>query len=187
MAKFNNETLHPGEQFFYSGISFICLDVVGGNYLAMTSAPYRELPFDTENCNDWRKSSLRGTLNTEFLRLLDKKHLVRQVSNLVADNGDKSYGTCEDYVTILSYDQYRKYRDIVPLFDEWMWTLTPWTCSAGHGYRVRYVNSFGNLHYYYAVDRIGVAPVCLFSSENLTLHRQTTLEGGIEHDKPENG
>ena len=128
MSKFNNEALNPGEHFIYNGIEFICLDVINGNYLAMTAKPWAEIPFDTNNHNDWRKSSLRRVLNNDFLELLDKKHLVVQTSDLIADNGDKAYGTSEDYVTILSCDQYRKYRDIVPLFEEWMWTLTPWSC-----------------------------------------------------------
>lgn len=117
MSKFNNEALNPGEHFIYNGIEFICLDIINGNYLAMTAKPWAKIPFDTNNHNDWRKSSLRRVLNNDFLELLDKKHLVVQTSDLIADNGDKAYGTSEDYVTILSCDQYRKYRDIVPLFE----------------------------------------------------------------------
>ena len=146
MAKYNNETLNPGEHFIYNGIEFICLDILeDGNIFAMTAKPYDEIPFDTDNCNDWRKSSLRRVLNNDFLDLLDRKHLVKQTSDLIADNGDRAYGTCEDYVTILSCDQYRKYRDLVPLFEEWMWTLTPWSCNAGVAYYVRFVGTTGNV------------------------------------------
>ena len=134
---FSNDKLNIGEHFIYNGIEFICLDIIDGNYLAMTAKPWAEIPFDTNNHNDWRKSSLRRVLNTDFLELLDKKHLVMQTSDLIADNGDKAYGTSEDYVTILSCDQYRKYRDIVPLFEEWMWTLTPWSCGASGSRGVR--------------------------------------------------
>lgn len=136
---FSNDKLNIGEHFIYNGIEFICLDIIDGNYLAMTAKPWAEIPFDTNNHNDWRKSSLRRVLNTDFLELLDKKHLVMQTSDLIADNGDKAYGTSEDYVTILSCDQYRKYRDIVPLFEEWMWTLTPWSCYPSDSYYVRTV------------------------------------------------
>ena len=177
MSKFNNEALNPGEHFIYNGIEFICLDVIGGNYLAMTAKPYAEIPFDTNNHNDWRKSSLRRVLNNDFLELLDKKHLVMQTSDLIADNGDKAYGTSEDYVTILSCDQYRKYRDIVPLFEEWMWTLTPWSCNTSTSNAVRYVSTTGNVYYYSAHYSYGVAPACLFSSQNLKLCRQAHLVG----------
>lgn len=174
---FSNDKLNIGEHFIYNGIEFICLDIIDGNYLAMTAKPWAEIPFDTNNRNDWRKSSLRRVLNTDFLELLDKKHLVMQTSDLIADNGDKAYGTSEDYVTILSCDQYRKYRDIVPLFEEWMWTLTPWSCNTSYSYSVRIVGPTGFVTDYYAYDSGGVAPACLFSSKNLKLCRQAHLVG----------
>lgn len=172
---FSNDKLNIGEHFIYNGIEFICLDIIDGNYLAMTAKPWAEIPFDTNNHNDWRKSSLRRVLNTDFLELLDKKHLVMQTSDLIADNGDKAYGTSEDYVTILSCDQYRKYRDIVPLFEEWMWTLTPWSCHTSYSYGVRNVNTTGYVCDYAAYVSAGVAPACLFSSQNLKLCRQAHL------------
>lgn len=174
---FSNDKLNIGEHFIYNGIEFICLDIIDGNYLAMTAKPWAEIPFDTNNHNDWRKSSLRRVLNTDFLKLLDKKHLVMQTSDLIADNGDKAYGTSEDYVTILSCDQYRKYRDIVPLFEEWMWTLTPWSCSTSNSDGVRFVYTTGNVNITYAHMSYGVAPACLFSSQNLKLCRQAHLVG----------
>lgn len=174
---FSNDKLNIGEHFIYNGIEFICLDIIDGNYLAMTAKPWAEIPFDTNNHNDWRKSSLRRVLNTDFLELLDKKHLVMQTSDLIADNGDKAYGTSEDYVTILSCDQYRKYRDIVPLFEEWMWTLTPWSCNTSYSNFVRDVLTTGGVSGSDAYISYGVAPACLFSSQNLKLCRQAHLVG----------
>ena len=52
---FGEETLNPGEHFIYNGIEFICLDIINGNYLAMTAKPWTEIPFDTNNHNDWQK------------------------------------------------------------------------------------------------------------------------------------
>lgn len=174
---FSNDKLNIGEHFIYNGIEFICLDIINGNYLSMTAKPWADIPFDTNNHNDWRKSSLRRVLNNDFLELLDKKHLVMQTSDLIADNGDKAYGTSEDYVTILSCDQYRKYRDIVPLFEEWMCTLTPWSCNPSSSNFVRYVNTTGYVYGNIAGTSIGVAPACLFSSQNLKLCRQAHLVG----------
>ena len=174
---FSNDKLNIGEHFIYNGIEFICLDIIDGNYLAMTAKPWAEIPFDVDNHNDWRKSSLRRVLNSEFLDLLDRDHLIKQTSDLIADNGDRAYGTSEDYVTILSCDQYRKYRDLVPLFDEWMWTLTPWTCNTSYSSIVRSVYTAGIVGYDDAYYSIGVAPACLFSSQNLKLCRQAHLVG----------
>lgn len=174
---FENEKLMVGEHFTYEGIEWICLDVIDGNYLAITAKVWQELPFDIDNKNNWKESSLRRVLNEEFIDKLNKKHLVKQTSDLIADNGDKAYGTTEDYVTILSCDQYRKYRELVPLFDEWMWTLTPWSCSSGYSRTVRLVNPDGNINYDGAYYSYGVAPACLFSSKHLKLCRQAHLVG----------
>ena len=164
---FENEKLMVGEHFTYDGIEWICLDIIDGNYLAITAQVWQELPFDVDDHNNWKESSLRRVLNDEFLDKLNKNHLVTQTSDLIADNGDKSYGTCKDYVTILSCDQFRKYRDLVPCYPEGMYTLTPWSCLSGYGSLVRLVNSTGNINDYSACFGYGVAPVCLFSSEIL--------------------
>lgn len=172
---FENEKLMVGEHFTYEGIEWICLDVIDGNYLAITAKVWQELPFDIDNKNNWKESSLRRVLNEEFIDKLNKKHLVKQTSDLIADNGDKTYGTSEDYVTILSCDQYRKYRELVPLFDEWMWTLTPWSCNSGNSHFVRSVFPDGSIGSNGAYSSYGVAPACLFSSKHLKLCRQAHL------------
>lgn len=174
---FENEKLMVGEHFTYEGIEWICLDIIDGNYLAITAKVIDELPFDTENYNNWKESSLRRVLNEDFVDKLNKKHLVMQTSDLIADNGDKMYGTCEDYVTILSCDQYRKYRELVPHYPEWMWTLTPWNCSpvSSNSLTVRHVNTDGDINFSYASYSNGVAPACLFSSKHLKLCRQAHL------------
>lgn len=152
-----------GDHFVYKGIEWICLDIINSNRLAITAKVCLELSFDVDNHNNWKESPLRRVLNDEFLDKLYEGHLVMQTSDLIADNGDKSYGTCKDYVTILSCDQYRKYRGLVPNYPECMWTLTPWSCFSGGSY-VRFVRPTGNIDDVSAYFISGVAPVCLFSS-----------------------
>ena len=121
-----------------------------------------------DGCNNWEKSTLRRFLNEDVLEEhFNTEHLIKQTSDLVADNGDKAYGTCEDYITLLTCDQYRKYRDYVPLFEECMWTLTPWRCDTGNACIVRYVHPTGTINYDYSDSSIGLAPVCLFNSQAL--------------------
>lgn len=175
----NEIKLRPGEEFVYNGIRFICLDVIDGNYLAITADCLCEKRFNdnyNDGCNNWKTSTLRRFLNEDVLEEhFDAKHLIKQTSDLTADNGDKAYGTCEDYITLLTCDQYRKYRDYVPLFEECMWTLTPWRCDTGNAYYVRYVYPTGAIDISGAGNSFGLAPVCLFNSNNLTLRRQAQL------------
>lgn len=175
----NEIKLRPGEEFVYNGIRFICLDVIDGNYLAITADCLCEKRFNdnyNDGCNNWKTSTLRRFLNEDVLEEhFDAKHLIKQTSDLTADNGDKAYGTCEDYITLLTCDQYRKYRDYVPLFEECMWTLTPWRCDPGNANNMRHVNPTGAIYSYRAYNSFGLAPVCLFNSNNLTLRRQAQL------------
>lgn len=175
----NEIKLRPGEEFVYNGIRFICLDVIDGNYLAITADCLCEKRFNdnyNDGCNNWKTSTLRRFLNEDVLEEhFDAKHLIKQTSDLTADNGDKAYGTCEDYITLLTCDQYRKYRDYVPLFEECMWTLTPWRCDTGSADDVRNVYPAGAISGSDAGSSVGLAPVCLFNSNNLTLRRQAQL------------
>lgn len=172
----NEIKLRPGEEFVYNGIRFICLDIIGGNYLAITADCWCEKRFNdnyNDGCNNWKTSTLRRFLNEDVLEEhFDAKHLIKQTSNLTADNGDKAYGTCEDYITLLSCEQYRKYRDYVPLFEECMWLRAP---DTGYANNVRYVVPTGAINIRGAYLSYGLAPVCLFNSDNLTLRRQAQL------------
>ena len=157
--------IKDGEHFMYHGIEFIRLGLEQGGVLCMTAKPIAEEAFDPNGCNNWAKSRARKKLNTEFLSLMDENDLLPFESDLTADNGDTAYGKCVDKIGILSCDLYRKYRKIVPLFDEWMWTCTPWHCgtpySGGADY-VRLVLSDGTVDGYSAYGASGLAPACIF-------------------------
>lgn len=157
--------IKDGEHFMYRGIEFIRLGLEQGGVLCMTAKPIAEEAFDPNGCNNWAKSRARKKLNTEFLSLMDENDLLPFESDLTADNGDTAYGKCVDKIGILSCDLYRKYRKFVPLFDEWMWTCTPWHCGtpySGHAITVRLVYSDGTVHYTNAYSASGLAPACIF-------------------------
>ena len=131
----------------------------------MTAKPIAEEAFDLNDCNNWAKSRARKKLNTEFLSLMDENDLLPFESDLTADNGDTAYGKCVDNIGILSCDLYRKYRKIVPLFDEWMWTCTPWRCgtpNSGYDLGVRLVSSDGTMYDNLVINGNGLAPACIF-------------------------
>lgn len=157
--------IKDGEHFMYHGIEFIRLGLEQGGVLCMTAKPIAEEAFDPNGCNNWAKSRARKKLNTEFLSLMDENDLLPFESDLTADNGDTAYGKCVDKIGILSCDLYRKYRKIVPLFDEWMWTCTPWHCgtpSSGTADYVRLVSSDGTMGSRTAPTAYGLAPACIF-------------------------
>ena len=179
MKEENISILSPGERFEFKGFDWIVLDNnVDGGVLAIMSSAWNgeEYCFDDDGCNNYAKSSLRRVLLVELLPMLGKDNLIPHEVDLVADNGDDSYGTVTDRVFILSYDEYRKYRKNVPLLPEWMWTCTPWyIINSEGGSNVRCVNTVGGLYGIYAKISIGVAPACVFNPKNLKLHRQVKM------------
>jgi hypothetical protein len=182
----DNHNILPGEHFTYNGIEFVCLDVFDNKMFAITSENVKSMEFsDTcdDGSNDWRKSKIRTWLNEEFIKKFNTEDLIVQTSELVADNGDDSYGKCQDYITLLSCDQYRKYRKFIPTYDDWVLTITPSSCSTGTAIRVRIVTTSGALYYSYTHNRNVVAPVCLFNLEHLKLSRQAHLEATNCEDK----
>ena len=156
--------MKSGDRFFYHGFEWIYLGMEQGGALCITAECYKEMPFDKEGRNNWNVSSLKEELNSDFLNKLNKKDLKPFEMDLVADNGDDAYGTSTQYVGILSCDQYRKYRKVIPLFDEWMWTCTPWYCGPNPSYAgyVRIVGTDGSLNRNSAFNSYGVVPACVF-------------------------
>ena len=153
-----------GEHFNYKGVEFVALGEEQGGILAIVAEPLEdEMPFDEDNCNDWRKSTLRRYLNEEYIKNFDKADLLSFVSDLTTDSGQKDYGTSEDYIALLSCDLYRKYREAMPKYDTWVWTLTPWHIFPSHANYARVVYTDGSLVNNFAYHSNGAAPACLFN------------------------
>lgn len=165
--------MNIGDKIKYKGFEWIVLDMDGDAVTCIMSTFWRkDTPFDPDNSNDWRTSAVRKMLQEDLLPVLGEENLITHTTDLIADNGDKRYGTCEDKVWLLSCDEYRKYREtILDNFDfdeEWMWTVTPWWINdVGTGYTVRYISPTGTVYHSGALNSIGVAPACIFHLSSL--------------------
>ena len=149
--------LAQGAHFLYGGVEWVKFEDIGAGTLCLAAEPVFLRAFDEENCNDWRKSSLRRELNGAFLDW---------ESDLTADDGMTDYGTAVDKIALRSDALCRKYRDITPPVDVWCWNLTPWTCDASNSYSVRGVYSSGALDWYIASHgNRGVRPLCYLKYE----------------------
>lgn len=184
------QNLHAGDHFNFKGLEWVVLDPdKEGGVLAITAEQfYRSEAFSDKcfaGCNDWRKSTLRNKLRKDLLPHLDSNNLIYHTVDLVADNGDKLYGVVDEQIFLLTCDEYRKYRDVIPQYDHWMWTCTPWiTTSTGSAVSVRRVNSGGSLSNNYADSgNGGVAPACIFNPQNLKLRRQAQFVESPTQDK----
>ena len=118
--------------------------------------------------NNWKDSGIRRFLNGEYLKKLENEigvELVEFERNLLSLDGQREYGTVKDFVSLITFDEYRKYRKLLPNTGKWWWTLTPHSTTCNEDGRFGTVvspsgdihNNNGNLNY-------GVRPVCIFPS-----------------------
>ena len=119
--------------------------------------------------NDWKESSLRKYLNKDFYENLvneiGEDHVVTFERDLISLDGQKEYGKCEDKVSIISFDEYRKYRELIPNAEYWWWTLTPDSTKCnGVTSWIRIVSPSGSIGNDRCNVSRGVRPLCIFSS-----------------------
>lgn len=173
-------TLNFGDTIRHNGMDFVLLDMLlGGDYLCVTKQKWTNDRFDakryTEATNNFANCTLRRKMD-DFVDQLDRRLLIPMTVDLIADNGDKSYGTITSLAAPLSCDQIRQYRDILPTWGESVWTVTPWYCGEPGGARyVRVLDSDRNFYSDCAYSSYGVAPACVFSSEHLKLRREAQI------------
>lgn len=137
-----------------------------GTTLVTTTECISDMTFDENNSNDFRNSSLRKYLNSDFLdELLEGGLEIDDVKysdfDLTGHQGG-DYGICRDLIGLLTEDQYRKHKDIL-VIEDWWWLITP---SSGHSGHVRYVSTAGSLNYDSAyAGSNGVRPALTLDNE----------------------
>ena len=158
-----------GKTIEVAGIKWLVLDKLEKGYLVISDEFYgKSREFDTD-CNNWDSSDLRQELNTELRRKIEEAvgegGLLKFTRDLLSMDGQTEYGSCEDYVSLISVDEYRKYRKLLPNTGEWWWTLTPDStkCNDDTSY-IRVVSPSGYIYGNDCIYSYGVRPVCIFSS-----------------------
>lgn len=187
----NITTLRPGEHFMFKNFEWVCLDPnhPDGGVLAIMAKPWaNDVKFcpsdkfadEKGNWNNYRTSNVRGVLSDMANAVFEEKSLLSHTVDLVADNGDRAYGTVHDFVFILTCDEYRKYREFIPRYDRWIWTATPWYCGdkdsdTGYADSVRAVYTEGLLNSHYACVSFAVVPACILNPASLNLRQSMAI------------
>lgn len=183
----NITTLLPGEHFMFKNYEWVCLDPnhPDGGVLAIMATPWaKDVKFcpsakfadEKGNWNNYRTSNVRGILDIMANAVFDKESLLLHTVDLVADNGDRAYGTVHDSVFILTCDEHRKYRDYIPHYDRLIWTATPLYCgdkafATSIADYVCCVYTKGRLNINAADLGLAVAPACILDPKSLNLRQ----------------
>ena len=182
MVKVKIKDLAPGAFFDIGPVKVKVMEhfADGKTLLAATepigNRPFTVRPFtykrqDPEpNPNDFRFSTLKDDLNTDFLAavaaggVIPVDRILDAAWDLTASDGVNRYGYVTCKVAMLPEALVRKYYDAGLLeIDDWEWTITPY---AGYAYGARNVNTGGSLSDGYAwIGYGGVRPALFVDSE----------------------
>lgn len=158
-----------GETITVAGITWRVLDKLEKGYLVISDGFYGEDRKFDGSCNNWKCSDLRKELNTDLKDKIEdelgKGALVGFERDLLSMDGQTEYGTCKDLVSLISVDEYRKYRKFLPSTDRYWWTITPDSTPCNNDSTcLRVVSPVGNVVSDIFNSSLGVRPFCIFSS-----------------------
>lgn len=162
------EGLGIGDTFEVADTKWKILDITSAGYICLADS-IEERQFDSDSSN-WENSDLRDYLNEGFLEKIAAEigleNIVPFERDLLSLDGQTEYGKCEDKVSLLTVDEYRKYRSLIPnTEDYWWWLVSPWSTPCNDYKRtVTVVSSAGYVCFSYCYCGRGVRPVCIFSS-----------------------
>lgn len=172
-------SLKTGETFKIGEYDFIVLE---HEYSFLTSGGYsttkvisknfmkKNVVFD-DNCRDYKKSNLRKVLEEEILPVIeaevDKSNIVAHTVDLTSVDMQKEFEPCECLIRPLTFDEMRKYNDLLvnKELDDWWWTCTSWsTEERGWEYGMSVVSPSGIIGRDYCNFSRGVRPFCILKS-----------------------
>lgn len=162
------EGLGIGDTFELADTTWKILDITSAGYICLADS-IEERQFDSDSSN-WENSDLRDYLNEGFLEKIAAEigleNIVPFERDLLSLDGQTEYGKCEDKVSLLTVDEYRKYRSLIPnTEDYWWWLVSPWSTPCNDYKRtVTVVSSAGFISSHGCCNYSGVRPVCIFSS-----------------------
>lgn len=168
------KTAPRGTAFNYAGQRWVVLEHNATGTLCLTEKIVEDRAFDDGNCNDFSKSSSLRYLNGPILdTLIDaagcSSAFLTSELDLTADDGLKDYGTCTVTIFLLTVDQYRRNRDVIPNADDWWWLSTAFsTKSNGYESLARLAYADGALYRGSACGGDGgLRPACYLDSDLL--------------------
>ena len=161
-----------GNQFELAGLKWKILDVLDSGCMCLAERS-ESMEFDPD-VNDWRISRLRRHLNSDFLRNLEneigEENVIKFERDLLSVDGQNQYRACKDKVSLLTLDEYRKYRSLIPNEGYCWWLLTPWSTERnGYSSAATVVSQTGLPEASNCNLPDSIRPVCIFSSSIFVL------------------
>lgn len=160
-----------GDTFEFISIPWKVLDITEKGYACLAMETVIENKEFGTGGNNWRDSNLREWIHKSILPKIKEEvgedKVIKFKRNLISLDALAEYGECLDEISLISVDEYRKYRNLIPNSkNEWWWTITPWsTKSNDDNAWIAVVSPSGYILHNVYNNCFGVRPFCIFSSE----------------------
>ena len=169
-AKVELSTLKAGDAFETSFGEMIVLDNSHGKTTVITKGFVKDkIKFDNESPN-FAESEISEYLSDEVLEMFEEEfgseNLVEHTTDVISVDMQQ-YGSYTGKVRLLTFDEARKYNELIvnEELPKWWWTMTPWsTKKRGWDYSVAVVSPSGDVSSRECYDGRGVRPVCILKS-----------------------
>ena len=163
-------SVKPGDTVTIGEREYIVLGHENGITAVVAKDPTKFMAFGKDG--NYAKSDVRAYCNGEFYEELGKavgKHnIIHHTVNLVADDGSNKGASVTDYISILTNDLYRRYRELLPAVGSPCWTATiVTTLDKDYASDVCFVSSRGILSSSDCSLSFGVCPFCYLNSSVL--------------------
>lgn len=160
-----------GSKVVIGGASYVVLDYDGDSALVLLNRldGYREFGNDADYENSSIREYLNGAYYSDLAEKIGAENIVKHRVNLEAEDGSGKDYFVEDYVSIISLPNARKYVDLLPREQGWYWTTAKKSWIVG-GYEdtVCVINTsgmYGEEDSYQ--DNGGVRPFCVIKASVL--------------------
>lgn len=163
--------LKPGEIFKIGDHDFIVLEHEESQTKVISKAFMdKNIVFDN-NTRDYNKSNLKKIIETDIQPVIEDAvgtdNLVEHEVDLTSVDMQNEFGSCICKVRPITFDEARRYNDMLVNNDlgDWWWTCTPWsTNERGYRYSIAVVSSSGRIGGNDCNFDYGVRPFCILKS-----------------------
>lgn len=164
-------TLAPGDVFEIGKNDFIVLEQMSFETKVISKDFMAENIVYDEDSRDYNESNLKKVIEDEIQPIIESEvgenNLVEHTVELTSVDMQHEFDDCECKVRPITFDEARKYNNLLPNkeLDDWWWTCTPWsTEERGCSYSITVVSSAGDFVNNYCYSSGGVRPVCILKS-----------------------
>lgn len=176
--------IRPGERFTLDGVEFVKLDEDRGVAFVVTAdVILGKVPFDSERETE-RNNFVGSGIEAAMLEWLGghpgiEESVVERPIDLTSMDGLRDYGAPLVRARILTIDEYREYRALIPLTDTSYWTATSWTTESSPNSDSTYaynVGADGTVNGYNVSSPYFAARPALYLRSDIAI----SVEGGEE-------